>query len=276
MSKDLKQTDGELSDSELVELLKNHGIDRRNMMKLLGVGGGVAALGGTAAGKGGKRGDARIDEVFGASYSIGESPPPGLVDHVVELHAHADSNPKDGLGALTDFPLVPDDSLAPRVPEDDDDEPEEFPTEFFFDPVGLHVKPGDVVNFAIHSHEHTITSFHSKYLPLPPDLITRVPDGAFTSPPIVGDESWLYRFTTEGVYDLLCLPHLGFGMVMRIVVSESDDVSGFDEYGPLPLSASVEQPLYNSNLVLTDEMLDPQNIVDEGSIAWSDLTPHTS
>jgi plastocyanin len=270
MSEDVNIDSLELSDSELIEVLKNHGIDRRGLMKVLGTGAGVAALSGTAAGSGGR--DARIDEVFGAAYSVDESPPPGLVDHVVELHAHRDTDPSDGLGDLADFPLLPD---GP----DPDDEPDEFHTEFFFDPVGLHVEPGNVVNFATHNHEHTVTSFHPKYLPLPPNVpgtINRVPEGAFTSPPYVGDESWLYKFTTEGVYDILCLPHIGFGMVMRIVVSESDDVSGFDDYGDLPLSGSVEQPLYNANLVLTDEMLDPQNIVDEGSIAWENLTPHTS
>lgn len=232
------------------------------------MGAGAAALSGTATGKNGR--DARIDDVFGASYSVGESPPPGLVDHVVELHAHAP-------GDITRFPLVPDDEL-PSAPPDEDSEPEEVPREFFFDPVGLHVEPGDVVSFPSDEIEHTVTSFHPEYLPLPTGAtgtINRVPEGRFTSPPIVGEESWLYRFTTEGVYDLLCLPHVGFGMVMRIVVSDSDDVSGFDDYGPLPLSASVDLPLYNANLVLTDEMLEPQNIVDEGPIAWEDLTPHS-
>lgn len=269
MADDLNVEEIDLSDAELMAVLRNHGFGRRKLLKVLGAGAGVAAFSETATASGGR--DARIDEVFGASYSIGESPPPGLVDHVVELHAHTDEDPSDGLGDLTDFPLLPD---GP----DPDSAPDEFPTEFLFDPVGLHVEPGDIVNFAVHSHEHTATSFHPKYLPLPPGVpgtINRVPDGAFTSPPVVGEESWLYRFTTEGVYDILCLPHITYGMVMRIVVADSDDVSEFTDYGSLPLSVSVGDPLYNANLVLTDEVLDPQNIVDEGSVAWADLSPHS-
>lgn len=270
MSDDIDADELELSDAELLEVLGAHGIDRRSLLKLLGAGTGLAAAGGTAAAAGGGR-DARIDDVFGAAYSTDESPPPGLADHTVVLHAHTDKNASDGLGDLADFPLLPD---GP----DPDSDPDEFPTEFFFDPVGLHVEPGDIVHFANHQHEHTVTSFAPKYLPLPPNLpgtIDRVPDGAFTSPPIVGDESWLYKFDAEGVYDILCLPHIPYGMVMRIVVSNSDDVSGFSDYGSLPLSGAVGEPLYNANLVLTDEVLDPQNVVDEGEIAWSDLTPHT-
>lgn len=283
MPEEIDVDDLDLSDTELLQVLKNHGIDRRGLMKVLSAGAGVAALSGTAAAKGGR--DARIDDVFGAPYSTEESPPPGLADHVVELHAHSDKDPdgddpEDVLGALADFPQLPD---GP----DPDSEPDEYPTEFFFDPVGLHVQPGDIVNFSIHSHEHTVTSFHRKYLPLPPNsvldpplqgTVTRVPDGPFTSPPLLDEESWLYRFTTEGVYDLLCLPHLGFGMVMRVVVSESEEVGGFEDYGNLPLSAFLSEntPLYNANLVLTDEELDPQNIVDNGPIGWADLTPDTS
>lgn len=65
----------------------------------------------------------------------------------------------------------------------------------------------------------------------------------FTSPPVADGDSWLYKFTTKGVYDVLCLPHLGLGMVMRLVVfdpeEDSLDDSMFDEWGSLPEVPSV-------------------------------------
>lgn len=51
MSEKPKQEELDLSDAELMEVLKNHGMNRRGLMKVLGVGAGVAALSGTAAGQ---------------------------------------------------------------------------------------------------------------------------------------------------------------------------------------------------------------------------------
>lgn len=74
------------------------------------------------------------------------------------------------------------------------------------------------------------------------------------------------------MYDLLCLPHLGLGMVVRIVVfdpeDDSLDGSTFDDWGPLPSAPA----FINPNKVLTDDALDPANIVEQGAVAWSDLT----
>lgn len=248
----------ELSDAELIEVLKNHDLDRRWLLKVFGVGAGVSLLGGTAAGQNGQGGSAngtegrgrRIDEVYGAPYSADEDVPSGLVDHLVRLHVHGGDAAHEG------FPVGDG---------DDGDDQDDLP-EFFFDPVGLHVKPGEIVNFNVHNHLHTVTSFHPKYEGFP----KRVPtDHALTSPPVADDDSWLYRFTTKGVYDLMCLPHLFLGMVTRIVVfdPEEDDIDSetFDEWGPLP-------PIPNADAVLTDDALDPANIVEEGEVAWADLS----
>lgn len=241
----------ELSDTELLEVLKNHGLDRRVLLKAFGLGAGVSVLGGTAAGKGG--GENRIDEVYGAPYAAGETVPQGRVDHLVGLHVHGGDAIHEGF---------------PAGDGDDEDDQDDVP-EFFFDPVGLHVKPGEIVNFNVHHHLHTVTSFHPKFEGFP----KRVPtDHALTSPPVAEDDSWLYRFTTKGVYDLICLPHLGLGMVVRIVVfdpeEDSPEDSTFDDWGPLPPAPFFE----NANNVLTDEALDPENIVAEGQVAWADLT----
>lgn len=170
--------------------------------------------------------------------------PSGLVDHVVRLLIQGGDATHEG------FP----------APDGDDDDDQDDVPEFFFEPVGLHVKPGEIVNFNVRNGLHTVTSFHPKYEGLP----KRVPtDHALTSPPVVEGDSWLYKFTTKGVYDLLCLPHLGLGMVMRIVVfdpeEDSLDDATFDEYGSLPIS--------NANKVLTDDALDPPNIVGQGEVA---------
>lgn len=256
MSQRVKIEDLDLSDSELITVLKNHGMSRRLLMKVFGAGAVASALSGTAAGK--TPGGASIDEIYGATYFAGENVPTGLVDHVVELHAHDEHE---------DFPLDEE-----GVEED----------EFFFDPVGLHVEPGDVVQFNVHGPvTHTVTSFHPYYEGLPPRVPTEDP---YTSPPIAGTEngggdSWLYRFSTKGVHDLACLPHFPLGMVIRIVVfdSKKDSINDptFDDWGPLPSPPPPPLAVFaNANAVLTDDELTPGNIVNEpdGEVAWADLS----
>ncbi|MFC6952829.1 hypothetical protein [Halorubellus litoreus] len=272
----------DLSDQELLTVLKNHGIDRRTLMKLFGVGAGVAALGGSAAGSS-SRGN-RIDEVYGASYDAElDTVPSGIVDHEVGMHVHP------GDGAHEGFPPTQGEGEGEDGDQGDEDgengedgdqgedgeNGEDAVPEFFFDPVGLHVNLGDVVAFTTHGTGlHTITSFHPKWNE--PPVLTfpdRVPtDYGFSSPPIATDDTWLYRFTTKGVYDLLCLPHVSFGMVMRIVVfdPEEDDVSEERFSEPAPDS---EAPLPGAAAtVLGDDALDPENVVDVGEVAWSALS----
>lgn len=210
-------------------------------MKVFGAGAGVAALSGTASAQG--KGT-RIDKVYGAPYEASEAVPSGIVDHTVKLHIH-------GPGDHDDFPL---------------EDGEEVPAEFFFDPVGLRVKPGDVVRFNVHRGLHTVTTIHSKFNE--PPMLTfpdRVPeDTYFTSPPVNVDDSWLYRFTTKGVYDVMCLPHVGLGMVMRLVVHDEGDPIPSDPYGPFPFP--------NAGDVFAAPELTPENIITQGSVAWADLS----
>lgn len=253
MTKEQNVDDLDLSDAELIEVLKSHGVDRRALMKIFGVGVGVAALGGTATGKTGR--DARIDDVFGASYSRDETPPSGLIDYEVELRTIEDV----ANGVHEGFPEI-------DSPEDGDFAPDTETGEFFFDPVGLHVESGEVVHFPIiEEHVHTVSAFDPHYEGLP----QRIPDDAsiFTSPPLGGDESWLYRFETEGVYDIACLPHFPLGMVMRVVVGD-----GGTDHGGLPNPPGPTNPFRHAESVLTDSALDPGNIVNEGEVAWGDLS----
>jgi plastocyanin len=269
MKKSLEATDLDLSDAELIEVLKNHGLSRRQLMAVLGLGAGVTAFSGTTSARTGQQN--RIDDVFGASYAKDDTVPRGLVDHVVELHVHG----VDEDGAHEGFP-VPDDArdADPMTPgfQPDSNDADDVP-EFHFDPVGLHVTPGDVVEFRNVSFEHTVTAFHPKFSNPELQFPMRVPDGVpgFTSPPYVGDESWLYRFTIKGVYDLFCFPHIAFGMVMRILVfdpAEDDlDDDSFDEYGNFTHPAFA-----NNDRVLSDDRLDPGTIANEGDIAWDSLS----
>lgn len=149
-------------------------------------------------------------------------------------------------------------------------ESEGFP-DFYFDPVGVQLSPGEVIEFRNVEELHTVTAFHPRY-----DVQRRIPDGVagFSSPPMVGEDVWVYRFSEPGVYDIHCLPHLDLGMVMRVVVVEDDGTVpvGYDDPGPEAEVGVPEIPLR----VLNTPELDPENIVDQGTVAWTDLTEAAS
>ncbi|MDH5020711.1 plastocyanin/azurin family copper-binding protein [Halobacterium rubrum] len=174
------------------------------------------------------------------------------IDTVVELVT------EEGEGVHENFPLNPESG-------------EPFPLEFYFDPAGIHVPPGGVVHFLSAAGEHTVTAFHEKYgIPQRP-VPNRIPDGVegFTSPPIVDGESWLYQFEAAGVYDVLCLPHLSFGMVMRVVVADPETTDLSSE--AFAMSAPENLPA-NVTRVLGAPELDPANVVEQETVAWADLT----
>lgn len=90
----------------------------------------------------------------------------------------------------------------------------------YFDPVGLHVKPGDTVKWVIKEGTHTATS----YTPDNADVDTgRIPEGAqsFNSGNLSEKgATYTYTFTETGTYDYYCVPHKQLGMVGRIVCGE--------------------------------------------------------
>jgi plastocyanin len=144
-------------------------------------------------------------------------------------------------------------------------EAEQFP-DFFFDPVGLHVEEGDVVAFYNESDAlHTVTAFTDRYTEAPwLEPPRRVPDGVppFSSPLLASDEHWLYEFDEPGVYDMYCLPHFGLGMVVRLVVGDGD----FEEPGNDDELPTAEQTVFGA------PEMSVENIVEQGSVAWDDLT----
>lgn len=235
----------------------NTGINgsRRSLLKIVGAGAALSVMSGVGSARSGNRRRGRehansagrdctdipcIDPAFGyASLSMDVSlPPPLEADHAVELLIGERTRPGG---------------------------PEEPPLDFFFEPVGLHVQPGDIVRFNGTTPEHTVTAYHARQ-----SRQQRVPVGVppFSSPVLAGGGFWLYAFNEPGVYDLFCAPHEPFGMVMRIVVGEDTR----------PVVREPEQPeqprrppLAFALAVLEEDELCSNNIVDEGSVSWSEL-----
>lgn len=183
--------------------------------------------------------DSGIDPQFGFTATSMDTAPPVAPDHTVELLIRPREN-------------VP-------IPE------------FFFEPTGLFVSPGDVVRFVFGTPEHTVSAYHPRF-----GRTQRVPNGvpAVSSPVLGAGTYWLYRFDTEGVYDLFCAPHEFFGMAMRVVAGAvagpgAEPIArGSEGEGPRP-------PALTSGLVLRDSALAPETIVSEQRVEWASLDPES-
>lgn len=203
-----------------------------------------------------------------------------IPDHVVELHV------REGV------------AYQPGPPMDTEHGPL-----FHFDPTGLAVERGDVVQFTYTTPDHTITPYHPAH-----GFQRRVPldgDGdpvpPFSSPVVNAGGAWLYRFDVEGLYDLYCGPHHVLGMNMRIVVGDPDKWDGgVPDYedtfegdpGPPPLLPPFSKEFLESELrrfsepqenrnaewvwltpreVLDADALDPTNVHAEGEVTIDDV-----
>lgn len=208
MTEDHETEELDLTDSELLELLKDHGIDRRSIMKVLGAGSLFAFGAGNASAEHDQPHTPHIDSHFGYSAPADERLPGKLQpDRTVELHI--------------DGPPIP----------------------FHFDPMGVHVDVGDIVRFDFESPDHIVAAYHLGH-----GRQQRVPDDEvpFTSPMINVGGFWLYEFNYPGTYDIYCSPHQFFAMVMRIVVGDPDaeDYDGeFSERGRPPSSKEAQTKL---------------------------------
>lgn len=136
--------------------------------------------------------------------------------------------------------------------------------EFYFEPVGLFIDPGDTISFVAATPHHSVTAYHGLH-----GKIQRVPDGAepFSSPMVPIGGTWEYTFDIPGVYDVFCAPHEQYGMVMRIVVGEvsgpgTSPVEDFSPFGAIGAAGTV----------LNDSALSPDRIVANGSVAWSEIS----
>jgi len=107
----------------------------------------------------------------------------------------------------------------------------------YFDPVGVHIAPGDTVRWIQVSGFHSITAYHPKN----DNHELRIPQAAQTwdSDILLGESpkanaTFERVFTVPGVYDYFCKPHELAGMVGRIVVGEAGDGPGTKPFGYAP------------------------------------------
>lgn len=103
--------------------------------------------------------------------------------------------------------------------------------EYYFDPIGLHVQPGDTIRWTIESGSHNVVSYDE-----------RIPEGADTfDTEVISEGSHEMTFSTEGTYDYYCMPHQALGMVGRFVVGEPGGpaVGSSPEHGDLPESSAI-------------------------------------
>lgn len=124
-------------------------------------------------------------------------------------------------------------------------------TDLYFDPVGLHVEPGETVSFELVSGAHSATAYDPSNANA---LDRRIPDGAPAWDTGTFGEVGAFRnvtFETPGTHDYYCIPHKMVGMVGRIVVG--------DPGGPATESSNPDLELPAS-----------ERIVEEGSVAWAD------
>jgi plastocyanin len=88
-----------------------------------------------------------------------------------------------------------------------------------FDPIGIHIQPGQKVSWLITGNVHTTTAYH----PRNNNHSLRIPEAArpWDSGYLVnpGDHFEL-TLMIEGVYDYYCIPHEMAGMVGRIIVGK--------------------------------------------------------
>ncbi|WP_423745776.1 plastocyanin/azurin family copper-binding protein (plasmid) [Haladaptatus sp. SPP-AMP-3] len=103
---------------------------------------------------------------------------------------------------------------------------------YYFDPIGLHVKPGDTVKWACKSGAHSATSYSKGNPKVNNVLIPKGADG-WNSGILQPGQSFTHTFTTKGTYDYYCIPHKTLGMVARIVCGEP---GGPAESGSIPSS----------------------------------------
>ena len=194
-----------------------------------------------------------------ATISNNESDPAKVVDPVLGFV---------GLTPETSMPVLPDHEVHLLIqPVEGSQIPQ-----FFFEPTGLFIQPGDTVKFTFDTPDHTITAYHAAH-----GFAPRIPEGVgpFSSPLVPPGGYWLYTFEEEGVYDVFCGPHQIFGMAMRVVVGSATGPGT----SPIVLGPPAEEPpfhpFFTAGLVLSDPALDPENIISEGSVSWNDVSPES-
>ena len=126
-------------------------------------------------------------------------------------------------------------------------------SDYYFDPIGLFVEPGETISFVIESGAHSSTAYASS---LDAAEVTRIPEEAepWNSGILSGqDASFDHTFRTTGTYDYFCIPHKTLGMIGRLVVGEP----GGPAEGSMPPDGDV--PASDA-------------IVEQGAISYQEFT----
>lgn len=107
----------------------------------------------------------------------------------------------------------------------------------YFDPIGLHIQPGDTVRWVQVNGYHSVTA----YDPRNGNHELRIPERAqpWDSGILLGEypakgSTFEHTFALPGVYDYFCQPHEAAGMVGRIVVGAPGDGPGTRPFGYAP------------------------------------------
>jgi plastocyanin len=248
--------------------------DRRRVLQALGAGVGATAISGLGGAK--SIGPAKIDDVPRTDENSSGD----------EIH------PVFGFSALApdvEPPTEPDHEVQALIAERED---RAIP-EFFFEPAGLYVEPGDTVKVTMATPHHNLLAYHPGF-----GFVQRVPENVppISGPLLPGGAYWLYTFEHEGVYEMNCPPHEYWGMVMRLVVGEvsgpaaeplpdlcagppeaegddggenGDESPGSENDGESP---ELRLPAFTAYTVLTDPALDPERIAEHGSVSWDEVS----
>ena len=112
---------------------------------------------------------------------------------------------------------------------------------FYFDPIGLFVEPGDTVEWVIESGSHSTTAYStdSQYA-----NVSRIPEQAEPwDSGILTQQgaSFSYTFDVAGTYDYFCIPHKSLGMIARVVCGEPGGVEGDPPDGDVPAEQAIVQ-----------------------------------
>lgn len=242
---------------------KTAGIERRPVLQALGAGASIAAFSGLA--------QANDDEGDGA-ISVGK-----LTDGNALISDH-EVHPVYGFSSQVPYvapPVKPDHEVQALIrPRENIPIPE-----FDFEPVGLHIQPGDTVKFNMATPHHNVVAYHPQF-----GYARRVPQRVppFSSPMLPAGGYWVYTFEKEGVYVVNCAPHEIFGMVMRIVVGEPSGPAADPppDLCATPAGADAEEshagpdlrlPEFTDYTVLTDPTLAPEQIIENGAVSWKAL-----
>jgi plastocyanin len=110
-------------------------------------------------------------------------------------------------------------------------------SQVYFDPVGLHIEPGDTVRWIQVNGYHSVAAYH----PANGNHELRIPDQAqsWDSTVLLAEypakgSTFEHKFTVPGVYDYLCQPHEAAGMVGRIIVGAPGDGPGTRPFAYAP------------------------------------------